>query len=86
MNTLSDPMKTIRKAYPEMRRTRATAIVHSGEKRTVFGCLCGAYHTTSTDWNGRNAKHVREWREKHDACAARIAARLETDDEVGVNF
>jgi hypothetical protein len=69
-------IQMIRKAFPAMRRTASTAIIHSGGKRTIFGCLCGATHTTSTDWDGRNAKHVREWREQHAACAARIAAEL----------
>lgn len=49
-----------------IRRKRPTAICHSGGKRTIFDCVCGARHTTSTDWNGRYAKHVLRWRAYHD--------------------
>lgn len=52
--------------YKTIRRSSPTAIVHSGGKQTIFGCVCGATHTTSTDWNGRRAKHVIEWQRRHD--------------------
>lgn len=58
------------------RRTGVTAIIHSGGKRTVFGCLCGSRHTTSTDWDGRNAKHVVEWQEQHEGDCAFLFQRL----------
>ena len=73
---LSPAMAAIRAACPALRRTRATAITHSGSRRTVYTCLCGAVHTTSTDWNGRGAKHVRDWRADHDACAEVLARGL----------
>lgn len=47
-----------------MRRTRPTAIVHSGGRRTIFGCLCGARHTCATSY--RQARHVEAWCEQHD--------------------
>ena len=53
-------------ASPSLRRTGPTAIIHSGGTQTIFGCLCGATHTCATDYDGRNSKHVREWRELHD--------------------
>jgi len=71
-----DAMQAIREVEKSWRRTRATAIIHSGSRRTVFGCLCGAEHTTSTDWNGRTAKHVVEWRDEHAGCAEKYLASL----------
>lgn len=46
-------IKIIRDKFPTLRRTSSTAIVRSGGRATVFGCLCGSYHTTSTDYRGR---------------------------------
>lgn len=66
----------VREVFPRLRRSASTAIVHSGGKQTIFGCLCGSSHTTSTDWNGRAAKHVREWERDHASCALRVAERL----------
>ena len=57
-----------RAANPMARRTRATAICHNGGARTVFDCVCGSRHSTSTEWRGRDARHVVEWREAHDNC------------------
>ena len=74
--TIANPMSIIRDAFPKMRRTAATAIIHSGGRKTIFGCLCGSRHTTSTDWHGRDALHVREWQGDHAACAGRIAAEI----------
>lgn len=76
----------IRKVFPRMRRTAATAIIHSGGKRTIFGCLCGSQHTTSTDWHGRDAKHVQDWRDVHSDCAVKIAERLDAGEEVEIHF
>jgi hypothetical protein len=67
-------MKLIRRAFPSLRRTHPWAIVHSGGRATVFGCLCGSTHTTSTDWGGRTRLHVLEWQEEHDDCADELAA------------
>ena len=79
-------MRIIRAEFPAMRRTSATAIIRSGGRRTVFGCLCGSRHTCSTDWRGRETKHVREWRALHEACALRLAADLLAGREVSVHF
>lgn len=76
VNNIEDAMKFLRSRFPTMRRTRATAIVHSGGRRTIFGCLCGREHTASTDWNGRAAKHVIEWRAEHDDCAIKLANKI----------
>jgi hypothetical protein len=76
MTTELTAIAQLRKIRPTMRRTRATAIIHSGGRQTIYGCVCGARHTTSTDWNGRDAKHVREWRDEHAACAARVLETL----------
>ena len=57
-----------------LRRTGATAIIHSGGRQTIFGCLCGSRHTASTDWNGRSALHVTNWQAEHEAsCGSRFA-------------
>ena len=61
-------LKIWRAAHPLARRTRATAICHNGGAKTVFDCVCGSTHSTSTDWNGREARHVLVWREEHDNC------------------
>jgi hypothetical protein len=65
-----------RAANPKARRNRATAIVHNGGTKTVFGCVCGAKHSTSTDWNGRNAKHVEDWRGEHDDCIVEAVVEM----------
>ena len=51
---------------PNLRRTKPTAIVRSGSRRTVFSCLCGETHSCATEWNGRNSRHVLIWRRIHD--------------------
>lgn len=66
---------------PHLRRTRPTAIFHSGGKKTVFDCICGATHSTSTDWNGRNAKHVINWRDKHDNECDPLPAAIEIENK-----
>jgi hypothetical protein len=58
------------------RRTSATAIIHSGGKRTICGCVCGARHTTSTDWDGRNARHVVDWKAKHETSCGSVWAEI----------
>lgn len=75
--TTASPIATLRRAFPRLRRTRSTAIIHSGGRQTIFGCLCGAEHTTSTEWHGRDAVHVAVWRQEHEDCAARLAAEYE---------
>ena len=75
--TKNKSMETIRRAFPVLRRTNPTAIIHNGGARTIFGCLCGSTHTTSTDWKGRDASHVWQWRIEHADCGDRIAADLE---------
>ena len=57
-----------RAAHPMARRDRPTAIVHNGSAQTIFACICGARHSTSTDWHGRDALHVDKWRAEHDGC------------------
>lgn len=84
--TTTDPIQTLRKVFPAMRRTRATAIIRSGAKRTVFGCVCGSRHTCSTEWRGRDSKHVREWRAEHDACADKFAADYAAGKEIEICF
>ncbi len=71
--TFMTPMAIIRRIFPSLRRSRPTAIVHSGGKQTVFGCLCGGTHTCATDFGGRDAKHVQEWLSDHADCAERMA-------------
>jgi hypothetical protein len=70
----SNSMTELKKRFPFLRRERATAIVHSGSQQTIFGCLCGATHSTSTKWRGRDAVHVAVWRVAHDGCADGFAA------------
>jgi len=65
-----------RAANPKARRTRATAIVHNGARQTIYGCVCGSRHSTSTDWNGRNARHVGEWRASHEDCIVAAVAAM----------
>lgn len=61
---VSSCMSLIRAANPRMRRNRATAIVRNGSLRTVYGCICGESHSCATLYRG--AKHVTEWRHRHD--------------------
>lgn len=63
-----DLLDLYRVLRPRARRTAATAIIHSGSVRTVFGCVCGAAHTTSTEWRGRDALHVSAWEHEHAGC------------------
>ena len=64
-----------------LRRSGATAIEHSGGRRTIFGCLCGSQHSTSTDWNGRQALHVQRWQHEHDTgCDSLFIAALRRRD------
>jgi len=84
--TEAEAMTILRRAFPLMRRSCATAIIHSGGKRTIFGCLCGSQHTTSTDWHGRDAKHVQTWQDEHAECAIKIAQKLQAREEVEVHF
>jgi hypothetical protein len=78
-NTPTAAMTTIRKRFPRLRRTAATAIIKSGSRQAIYGCLCGSTHSTSTDYRGRHALHVREWEHAHADCALRLmsASRLE---------
>lgn len=69
--SIEQAMKTLRRVFPMMRREHSTAIIRSGGKRTIYGCICGAQHTTSTEWRGREAKHVYEWRQAHAECCVR---------------
>ena len=66
-------MQSVARSY---RRTGATAITHSGGKQTIFGCLCGSRHTTSTDWYGRSAKHVQDWQEQHETSCGELYAQM----------
>jgi hypothetical protein len=74
---MNDVLAYYRAIKPRARRTEATAIVHSGSRRTIYECVCGDRHTTSTDWNGRGALHVSRWRLEHEPCLSRwVLARL----------
>jgi hypothetical protein len=84
--TREEAMTILRKAWPAMRRTYSTAIIHSGGKQTIFGCICGSRHTTSTDWNGREAKHVREWEAEHANCCISLATRYQKGIAVSLSF
>ena len=66
---------------PTLRRTAPTAIVHSGSRQTIFDCLCGSRHTCATDFNGRAAKHVREWQKLHNLSCNPIPKAIETEDK-----
>ena len=66
----AEATQELRRRFPTMRRERSTAIVHSGGERTIFGCVCGAEHTCATSY--RQAKHVRQWREDHAGCSAKL--------------
>lgn len=65
MNAPVKNFSEMQRAARALRRTGPTAIEHSGGTQTIFGCICGSRHTASTDWDGRNAKHVKEWQGKH---------------------
>ena len=77
MTTSTTNYREMQKFARSLRRTSATAIEHSGGKQTIFGCICGSRHTTSTDWNGRNAKHVIEWQVQHDIKCAKRFERIQ---------
>lgn len=84
--TTEEAMTILRTNWPALRRTESTAIVHCGGKQTIFGCLCGSRHTTSTDWNGREAKHVQEWQQEHEDCCIDLATRFQKGGEVTLSF
>jgi hypothetical protein len=86
ITTINEAMTLLRKLFPKMRRTASTAITHSGGRQTIFGCLCGARHTTSTDWNGRNARHVGEWQGEHAKCCITLANKYLKEKKVEVYF
>lgn len=69
-------MRKLKAQFPILRRSHPVAIVHSGAKATVYGCLCGAYTSESTDskiMHGPTARVVNFFKE-HKSCAARILA------------
>ena len=78
-NNRNTAMRIIRSRFPRLRRVTATAIIKSGSRQAIFGCLCGSTHSTSTDYNGRNALHVREWEHAHADCVLHLvhATRIE---------
>ena len=80
-NTLTTrtAMTIIRKRFPMLRRTGSTAIIKSGSRQAIYGCLCGSTHSTSTDYDGRNAKHVREWEHAHADCALHLVNATEIE-------
>ena len=84
--TSDEAMQILRAAWPTMRRTASTAIIHSGGKRTIFGCLCGATHTCSTEWNGRESKHVQDWQREHSRCCIKLATRYVLGEDVTLSF
>lgn len=75
-------MALLRKAAPLMRREQPTAITRNGGSRTIYGCLCGEQHSTSTEWRGRAALHVREWRSQHAGCCVTLADAYKRGDEI----
>ena len=67
-----------------IRREHSVAITHSGGKRTVISCVCGASDTESSDWGKRvhhthgpalRTKHARGFCADHAGCMARIVAK-----------
>ncbi len=71
-------MLTIAQIYrklvdPRSRRTRSTAIIHSGGEQTIYGCVCGATHTAATRYRG-TTRHEREWRHAHRSCMVEAVA------------
>jgi hypothetical protein len=66
-------MRILRLQNPSMRRTKPVAIIHSGGKQTIFGCVCGAQHTTATRYRGKT-RHEADFRLAHKYCAERIVA------------
>jgi hypothetical protein len=83
---VNEAIAHLKKGWPQLRRTASTAIIHSGSKRTIFGCLCGARHTASTVWNGREAKHVWDWRSEHSDCAINLANRDLMGEKIDLHF
>lgn len=76
----NDILDLYRLLHPRARRTRATAIIRNGSKRTVYGCVCGAQHTCATAWRGRDSRHVADWRYVHEKCLrACVIPRLRAD-------
>jgi len=71
-NNRNTAMRIIRSRFPRLRRSGSTAIIKSGSRQAIFGCLCGSTHSTSTDYNGRNALHVREWEQAHADCVLHL--------------
>lgn len=51
---------------PRSRRTHSVAITRSGQCRTVYTCVCGAQHTSSSQF--RRAKHVTDFYSSHEGC------------------
>lgn len=72
-----EAVKTLRKSfgYQNLRRTRSTAIIHSGGRQTILNCLCGARHTCATNY--RNAKHVSNFIKEHSGCAQSLLESLQ---------
>lgn len=60
-------MQIYRNLNPRARRTRSTAIIHSGERQTIYSCVCGSRHSVATRNRGRT-KHEREWMDDHKEC------------------
>jgi len=84
--TRDEAMRILRKSWPTMRRENSTAIIHSGGKLTIFGCLCGSTHTASTEWNGREAKHVQDWQEEHADCCIELATKHQKGERIQLSF
>lgn len=86
VTTTSEAIAHLKKGWPQLRRTASTAIIHSGGKQTIFGCLCGSRHTCATDWNGRDSKHVQDWQQEHCDCAIHLANADLRGEEVKLHF
>jgi hypothetical protein len=86
VSTTDEALKVLKTAWPKLRRNGSTAIIRSGSRRTVFGCLCGDQHTCATDWDGRSSKHVTEWRAEHADCAINLANRYLAGEAVTLSF
>lgn len=71
-----------RKIYaPHLRRTKPTAIYSNGSRQTLFNCICGSIHSASTEWRGREAKHVLDWRRQHDRGCNPVPAAIELENK-----
>ena len=70
-STAATAMQILRDAFPSLRRSEPTAIIHSGGQQTYYGCLCGGLHSCAT--NHRDAKHVAAFRDEHADCALALA-------------